>query len=65
MIRALGESGLAQLGRQARDGWHPHPRETGLPRKVLAGLPAIWRNEALLAAPLVFWPEGWALTARP
>nr|WP_286174220.1 tRNA lysidine(34) synthetase TilS [Rhodobacter sp. NTK016B] len=65
VIRALGESGLAQLGRQARDGWHPHPRETGLPRKVLAGLPAIWRNEALLAAPLVFWPEGWALTARP
>ncbi|WP_370224859.1 tRNA lysidine(34) synthetase TilS [Pararhodobacter marinus] len=64
-IRALGESGLAVLGRQARAGLHPHPRETGLPRGVMAGLPAIWRDEALVAAPLVFWPEGWSLTARP
>lgn len=64
-IAALGEAGLAQLGRQARAGLHPHWRGAGLAPAVLAGLPAIWQGDRLLAAPLALWPQGWQLRARP
>lgn len=64
-IGALGETGLVQLSRQAKGGLHPHWRETGLDRAVLAGLPALWREGRLLAAPLHLWPRGWQLNARP
>lgn len=65
VIRALGERGLAQLSAQARAGLHPHWRETGMSQRVLAGLPAIWVDQVLIAAPLVFWPQKWHLSARP
>lgn len=64
-IAALGDAGLQALGAQARAGHHPHWRETGLSRNVLRGLPAIWRNGCLLAAPLAGWCNGWDLRARP
>lgn len=64
-IAALGAGGLATLGRQARAGLHPHWRETGLPQAALAGLPAIWADGALIAAPLALWPQGWVLHLRP
>ncbi len=64
-IRALGNDGLARLSRQAQDGLHPHWRETGLSPKALAALPALWRGGNLIAAPLMFWPQGWWLVARP
>ncbi|MFE3837349.1 tRNA lysidine(34) synthetase TilS [Pseudogemmobacter sonorensis] len=46
-IRALGAGGLACL---------PDWRETGLPRGLLEVSPALWRGDALLAAPLAL-PE--------
>jgi tRNA(Ile)-lysidine synthase len=64
-IAALGQTGLAALGRQAAAGLHPHWRQTGLAPRVLAGMPAIWRGAALVAAPLALWPQGWVLEARP
>jgi len=64
-IGALGQAGLVRLSRQARAGLHPHWRETGLPEPVLAALPGIWRGDALIAAPLALWPQGWRLDARP
>ena len=64
-IGALGEAGLLALSRQAAAGLHPHWRGTGLPRAALAGLPGIWHEGALIASPLTFWPQGWALYARP
>ncbi|MFN4099051.1 MAG: tRNA lysidine(34) synthetase TilS [Pararhodobacter sp.] len=64
-IRALGEAGLAILSRQSSAGLHPHWRATGLPAALLAGLPALWRDGVLIAAPLAEWPQGWSLTARP
>lgn len=65
MIDALGETGLLTLSRQASEGLHAHWRDTGLPRAALAGLPAVWREGRLIASPLTFWPQGWALKARP
>jgi len=64
-IRALGQAGLAQLSQQARGGLHPHWRETGIPEPLLQGLPGLWREGRLVAAPLVLWPQGWSLSARP
>ncbi len=64
-IRALGAAGLGQLGRQAAAGLHPHWRETGLARPVLAALPGIWRDGGLVAAPLALWPQDWTISARP
>lgn len=52
-VRALGESGL-----RACADW----RATGLPRAVLLGSPAIWRDATLIAAPLAGFGAGW--TAR-
>jgi tRNA(Ile)-lysidine synthase len=65
VIRALGENGLAQLSAQAKAGIHPHWRETGLSQAILLATPAIWHDEALIAAPLAFWPQKWHLSARP
>lgn len=64
-IRALGQAGLAQLSQQARDGLHPHWRNTGIPEPLLRGLPGLWRDGRLVAAPLALWPQGWSLSARP
>ena len=64
-IGALGPAGLEQLSRQAREGRHPHWRETGIPEPLLQGLPGLWREGRLVAAPLALWPEGWSLSARP
>lgn len=54
-IRALGD-GLRQIA-----NW----RETGLPRDALIVTPAIWRGDALIAAPLAGFAEGWTATLRP
>jgi tRNA(Ile)-lysidine synthase len=43
-LGALGAAGLAGL-----PGW----RDTGLPRQALLASPALWRDDALLAAPCV------------
>jgi tRNA(Ile)-lysidine synthase len=64
-IAALGAAGVLTLGRQARAGLHPHWRATGLPPAALPGLPAIWSGDALIAAPLAFWPQGWRFHLRP
>lgn len=64
-IAALGAAGLRQLSRQAAQGLHPHWRDTGLPQAALEATPAIWRGEALVAAPVALWPEGWAFDLRP
>ena len=64
-LRALGEAGLRQLSAQAHAGLHPHWRQTGLPREVLAGLPGLWQGTRLIAAPLALWPNGWHIAARP
>ena len=57
-ISALGESGL----RQCRD-W----RATGLPRALLAGTPAVWQGDDLIAAPIAQHEPGWRaeLIKRP
>lgn len=52
-VSALGEAGL-----RACPDW----RATGLPRQVLAVTPAVWREGALVSAPLAGWENGW--TAR-
>ncbi|PYE83882.1 tRNA lysidine(34) synthetase TilS [Pseudoroseicyclus aestuarii] len=52
-IAALGEAGLSQV-----PGW----RETGLPRASLLAAPAVWRDGALIAAPLARVERRW--TAR-
>jgi tRNA(Ile)-lysidine synthase len=64
-IAVLGREGLRVLGRQSADGQHPHWREAGLPRAALESLPAIWRGDRLLAAPLALWPAGWSFEVRP
>ncbi|MCA2013089.1 tRNA lysidine(34) synthetase TilS [Cereibacter sphaeroides] len=64
-IRVMGEAGLAHLSRLASQDEIPHWRETQLPQSLLQGLPGLWRGEALVAAPLVLWPQGWTLSARP
>jgi tRNA(Ile)-lysidine synthase len=64
-IAALGAAGLARLSQQSHADLHPHWREAGLPEGALAGLPAIWEGDTLLAAPLAGWPNGWRLTAAP
>lgn len=64
-IAALGEAGLCRLSRQARAGRHPHWRAARLPQPALAALPAIWRGEDLVAAPLALWPAGWGFDLQP
>ncbi|WP_298298846.1 tRNA lysidine(34) synthetase TilS [uncultured Litoreibacter sp.] len=51
-IRALGEGGLAQC---------PDWRGTGLPRISLLASPAVWRGEALVAAPHAGLENGWVV----
>lgn len=51
-IRALGEA--------VKDTpW----RDTGLPRQSLLASPAVWRGEALIAAPVAGLPNGWTAEA--
>ncbi len=50
-IRALGSEGLRQC-----KNW----RETGLGRDMLLVSPAIWRENALISAPLAGFGTGWA-----
>jgi tRNA(Ile)-lysidine synthase len=52
-VRALGEAGLCAVG-----DW----RRSGLPRATLLASPSVWRDEVLVAAPLVRNAPGW--TAR-
>jgi tRNA(Ile)-lysidine synthase len=54
-IRALGD-GLRQIA-----NW----RETGLPRDALIVTPAVWQGDALIAAPLAGFAQGWTATLRP
>lgn len=54
-IRALGD-GILQC---------PDWRATGLPRDALVVSPAIWRGDALIAAPLAGFAQGWTATLRP
>lgn len=49
-IRALGAEGLRQL-----EGW----RAGGIPRDALLVSPAIWCHDALIAAPLAGFAQGW------
>jgi tRNA(Ile)-lysidine synthase len=49
-VRALGEAGLSALG-----DW----RASGLPRASLLASPSVWRDGALVAAPLVASTAGW------
>ncbi|MEL6511367.1 MAG: tRNA lysidine(34) synthetase TilS [Pseudomonadota bacterium] len=49
-VRALGDAGIAQL-----EDW----RSSGLPRASLAASPAIWRDGALIAAPLAHFNPEW------
>ncbi|MGD9917284.1 MAG: tRNA lysidine(34) synthetase TilS [Paenirhodobacter sp.] len=49
-IAALGAGGLVQV-----KDW----RESGLPRASLFASPAVWRGEALIAAPLAGLENGW------
>ncbi len=53
-LRVLGEAGLAQC---------PDWRETGAPRLSLLATPAVWRNQALIAAPLAGLSSGWVTSA--
>lgn len=64
-IRHVGDEGLRHLSQQAKDGLHPHWRDLGVPMQALKALPGIWREDALIAAPLHLWPNGWDLHARP
>ncbi|WP_413870805.1 tRNA lysidine(34) synthetase TilS [Albidovulum sp.] len=50
-VRALGAEGLRLC-----DGW----RATGRSRAVLVVSPAVWRGDALVAAPLAGMANGWA-----
>ncbi len=54
-IRALGD-GLRLV---------PDWRGTGLPRDALVVTPAIWRGDALIAAPVAGFAQGWTATRRP
>jgi len=49
-LRALGEAGLAQC---------PDWRDTGVPRTSLLASPAVWQNQALIAAPLAGLSNEW------
>lgn len=49
-VRALGESGLKMC---------PDWRETGLPRATLLASPALFLGDALVAAPLAGYSQGW------
>ncbi|KPQ07674.1 MAG: tRNA(Ile)-lysidine synthase TilS [Rhodobacteraceae bacterium HLUCCA12] len=62
-LRALGAAGLRQLSAQARDGLHPHWRETGLPEAALRAMPGVWEGARLIAAPLALWGNGWHIAA--
>ncbi len=52
-VRALGAQGLRSLAQ-----W----RATGLPRDVLMVTPAVWQEDALIAAPVAGYPNGWSAT---
>jgi tRNA(Ile)-lysidine synthase len=54
-IRALGD-GLRQV---------PDWRDTGLSRDALVVTPAVWAGDALIAAPLAGFGQGWTATLRP
>ncbi len=53
VVRALGEAGLQHCA-----DW----RDAGLPRTSLLASPAVWRGDALLAAPLAGLGNGWTAT---
>lgn len=55
-IAALGEAGLA-----ACKGW----RNSGLPRTSLLSSPAVWAQDALVAAPLAGLSAGWQANLGP
>ena len=55
-VRALGEKGLLSC-----PGW----RGVAVPRLSLIASPAIWRGEALLAAPLAGFGAGWRADCTP
>lgn len=55
-IGALGAAGL-----RARPDW----RETGLPRASLLATPALWRNDALIAAPVAAPGGAWRAVLDP
>ncbi|MDO8983129.1 tRNA lysidine(34) synthetase TilS [Cypionkella sp.] len=55
-IRALGVEGL-----RACNDW----RATGHPRDALLVTPAIWRGDALIAAPLAGFSNGWCANRSP
>ncbi len=55
-IRALGEEGLRQVSE-----W----RETRRPRLALTASPAVWAGEAVLAAPLAGFANGWRVDMTP
>lgn len=55
-IAALGPNGL-----RACPDW----RLSGLPHASALGVPGLWKGETLIAAPLMGWPNGWALRLSP
>jgi tRNA(Ile)-lysidine synthase len=56
VVRALGEKGLAAC---------PDWRAAGMPRASLLATPAVWRGDALVAAPLAGMGAGWAVACDP
>ncbi|EAQ23635.1 tRNA lysidine(34) synthetase TilS [Roseovarius sp. 217] len=54
-IAALGPAGLSAC---------PDWRLSGLPHASALATPGLWQGDSLIAAPLMGWPNGWALTLR-
>jgi len=52
-ISALGLHGLSVC---------PTWRDTGVPRLLIAALPAVWQGDELIAAPLAGMPKNWQAT---
>ncbi|MEM6386240.1 MAG: tRNA lysidine(34) synthetase TilS [Pseudomonadota bacterium] len=61
-IRGPHEKGL-EICALGEDVCQTPWRETGLPRESLRVTPAIWRGEALVAAPVAGVPNGWSAEA--
>jgi tRNA(Ile)-lysidine synthase len=55
-VRMLGEGGLALC---------PDWRDTGLERSSLIASPAVWRGDAVIAAPVAGRSEGWTAEVVP
>jgi tRNA(Ile)-lysidine synthase len=62
-IRVLGEEGLAQFRRKSAPDTQPFTRLESLPYKVRKAIPALWKDEILMAIPALNWVDGKADSA--